>query len=352
MGASTLGSLKQSTPVALRGADVRWLFHPTCPPDWDEHVARDGGGFFHTPPGLAAGAPPGDRVFARLMRGKDVMAIASGVRSRCRLSRQARHFYFPSLPAVRDPELRPVAVTTLLSALLHWGAAEAVIDSFDAAWSWPPGSPDVQEPFSRQEYLVALGQPEEERRRSLATGHLRRGDAEGWSLDLLFGDRAVELLAQVQRTAAERAAIRGDPFAPALPLVASNPGVPGTDPWGVATFVASRGDVPLAAALVGWAAGRAFYLVGGSTAAGYDSGAGVWLHWRVMARLADVGFTLYNLGGTPTRAAEPNDPAHGLYRFKRGFGGAIAQCRGLSWTPRALHGRVHRLARWLTGSPT
>src|SRR5205814_10641110 len=80
--------------------DLRWITRSACPPDWWAHVERCGGGFFHTPPGLGAGAPAGEAVFAQLLRGADVVGVAAGVRSQCRLRRRPRHVYFPTAPAL------------------------------------------------------------------------------------------------------------------------------------------------------------------------------------------------------------------------------------------------------------
>jgi lipid II:glycine glycyltransferase (peptidoglycan interpeptide bridge formation enzyme) len=99
----------------------------------------------------------------------------------------------------------------------------------------------------------------------------------------------------------------------------------------------------LAAALVGWANRRAFYLIGGSTPAGYERDAAQWLHWRIMCALRVRGFAYYNLGGTPSSAAQAGDPAHGLYRFKTGFGPEVVSCRSLGWTLSEGHARAHHL---------
>jgi lipid II:glycine glycyltransferase (peptidoglycan interpeptide bridge formation enzyme) len=115
-------------------------------------------------------------------------------------------------------------------------------------------------------------------------------------------------------------------------------------------FAAWNDSVPLAAALVGWANHRAFYLMGGSTPAGYECGASIWLHWQIASRMADAGFVAYNLGGSSPSAAVPGDPAHGLYRFKTGFGSRAVRCRSLTWTLSSSHARLHRVGRWLTTS--
>jgi lipid II:glycine glycyltransferase (peptidoglycan interpeptide bridge formation enzyme) len=66
-----------------------------------------------------------------------------------------------------------------------------------------------------------------------------------------------------------------------------------------------------------------------------------------MALLAEHGFTAYNLGGTPEAGGMPEHPAHGLFRFKNGFGGEAVRCRGARWVLRPGHLRAHRLARAL-----
>jgi lipid II:glycine glycyltransferase (peptidoglycan interpeptide bridge formation enzyme) len=117
-------------------------------------------------------------------------------------------------------------------------------------------------------------------------------------------------------------------------------------------FAAWNGDTPLAAALIGWGNGRAFYIMGGSTPEGYEAGASVWLHWRIINQLAESRFTHYNLGGASPTASNADDPAHGLYRFKTAFGARIVPCRSLYWTLSVSHARLHQLARWIATQPS
>jgi lipid II:glycine glycyltransferase (peptidoglycan interpeptide bridge formation enzyme) len=113
------------------------------------------------------------------------------------------------------------------------------------------------------------------------------------------------------------------------------------EPWGSATFVARDGDKLLAAVLVGWAAGRAYYIAGGSTTEGYRRSASVWLQWRVMAECAGRGRLTYNLGGVPAGAAESGHAQHGLHRFKAGFGAAVTPARGAHWRLKPAHLKLH-----------
>ena len=327
--------------------DLRWLLGSRCPRGWRALLERSGGGPFHSPPGIAASAPAGLRLFAELYDGERVVGAAAGVASRCRLGLKARHIYFPTPPVLVEPAQRQEALQALMDTLRAGGAAEVRLDSFDAPWQ--PDATGVAQVRERLEYVVRLGPSREEmagRCSKHHRRHIQRGERDGWELRPLEGDEARDLLRAVQGEASARAAGRGDPFAAALPEVVLTR-LGGTSPWGVTTLSAWEGETPLAAALVAWANGRAFYLIGGSTPAGYERDAAQWLHWRIMCTLADAGFSQYNLGGTPASATQPHDPAHGLYRFKTGYGPEVVSCRSVDWILRPAHARAHRAVRWM-----
>jgi len=278
-----------------------------------------------------------------------VVGLAVGVWRRCRLSPRRRHFYAPTLPALADASLHGDAVLAWREHLRENGAAEVILDSFDSRWDHHPL---LNGERARQEYVVTLDSRvgelaprfDETHRR-----HLRRGEREGWEIRLLQGDEASAALEAVQYAAARRAEVRGDAFESRLPaLAALKKPRSGLDAsWGVETFAAWCRDMLLAAVLVGWANHRAYYILGGSTPEGYGRSASVWLHWAVMRMLAGHGCTAYNLGGTPDSAVRPESPAHGLFRFKHGFGAEIVRCRGVRWELHPTHLRAHALARWL-----
>src|SRR5262249_14505260 len=149
------------------------------------------------------------------------------------------------------------------------GAAEIVMDSFDASWMPEPG--DVSRPRGqRLEYLVELGDsPDTVTTRFVHhhRRHLKRGEKEGWTFGIVPPEQAPAVITAVQQHAAERAALRGTPFSVgpiAIPRDALDA------PWGRVAFGAWRGDELLSAVLVGWGGRRAFYLQGGSTPLGYE----------------------------------------------------------------------------------
>ncbi|HXF95885.1 MAG TPA: GNAT family N-acetyltransferase [Gemmatimonadales bacterium] len=320
-----------------------WRLSSRCPADWAEKLARAGGGFFHTPAGLGVCAPRGEPVFAELAVGAEVVGVAAGVRSRCRFTAQLRHVYLPTLPALAFDGGREAALVNLVALLRDQGAVEVVADAFDACWV-PGGVPGAEDTRPRQEYVVPLDAEPDALARRFSRHHqrgLRHGQRERWDLRTHDAHEARDVLSVVQQAAARRAAQRRDAH-----MVEPLPGAAalgdGRD-WGTTTFAAWRGGELLCAALVGWANGRAFFLRGGSTPEGYRSNAAVWLHWRIMGVLAARGITEYNLGGAPGQALRPEDPAHGLHRFKRDFGSEVRSCHGMRWTLSPAHIQAHRL---------
>ncbi len=339
-------------PPSAAPRDLRWVASASCPPDWQEHLERCGGGFFQSPLGLLAGAPAGQPLFAQLQLRGRVVGIAAGVRHGCRFSLKPKHVYFPSLPALVAPELRAEALRELVVMLQHEGAVEVVCDSYDAA-ALPAPVADGESGRQRVEFQVALAagaaaqlthfHPHHVR-------HLRHAQDAGWTLGMLGGDDARAMLAAVQDSASDRARDLGRGYDVEPPPVANIAAPRLGERWGAAVFVVRSGNTPLAAALVGWANRRAYYISGGSTREGYEARAAFWMHWRIMAALGEAGFASYNLGGTPAEAATPGHPAHGLYQFKWRFGASLRSCCGARWTLQPTHARTHQIVAEIMGA--
>jgi hypothetical protein len=344
-----------SLDVALNGRRVKeegTLFEPVvtteCPPGWDINLHRCQAGFFHSPPGIEVGGPSGESLYIQLYAGNEVVGIGAGVRRPCRLSDKPRHVYFPTWPAVAPGIPPAAALGAMMEALRNLDAVELVVESFDSSWAGEAAFNPISS-RAREEHVIPTDTPEPGLFASLSSGHrrqIRKGDRSGWRVDEPEAEAGRSLLMSVQELAARRAAARGSGFAVRVPQLSTLDRARGRS-WGASMFAAWQDQTPLAAALVGWANRRAFYVMGGSTAAGYECGASVWLHWQIARRLADAGFVSYNLGGTSTTATTPGDPSHGLYRFKSGFGSRVVSCRSMSWLFNRTHGRVHQLGRLL-----
>ena len=350
MATTAIASAAPVAPVApARPATLDWVVRASAPPGWPEALQLCSGGFFHTPLGLLTGAPAGDPVFVDLWRGNNLAGIAAGVRHACRLSSRRSHAYFPTLPAMRDPNLRDAGLAALCDAMHAEGVDDITMDSFDASWS-PRENSGAAVTAQRCEYVVPLGAVSGSEVPAVFTGNHRRHCAKGtrrsWTMRPAHGAEAAALLARVQSTAVERASLRGDEFeVEALPASVLE-STPDDSAWGMTAFGAWDDDMLMTAVAIGWANDRTYYVSGGSTPRGYAQGSAAWLHWRVMHHFAERGFTEYNLGGTAASAMLENDPAYGLQRFKTGFGADAIPLRSLKWEFKTVHVMGHRVRHW------
>jgi hypothetical protein len=322
-----------------------WCFASAPPAEWPEWVRRAGGGFFHSPLGLEAGAPGGTPLYAWYIRGDSTIAVALGVVAGCRLGLVESHAHFPTWPAFAEMADRSLGLSRLGAVLRNRGIAEARWDAFDSAATAPPAAVPT-----RGEYLLDLSRMDDASVWPPSTEHrrkVRHGEREGWTLTRLTGSAAVEALTAVMDRVAGRIASRGGTAVTQVPPMAADLG---EDRTGHAeTWAATRGGELLAAVLLGVGETRAYYVMGGATTAGYGCGASAWLHARVAGQLANAGLRHYNLGGAPIAAKEPGDPAHGLHRFKTGFGAEVVPCAGDRWVLRPTHVHGHGLLRWALG---
>lgn len=324
-------------------APATWQLSSLAPPDWAEALSACGGTFFHAPPALEVSLPPGEPVYARLVAGARTLALALGVATRCRLSLRARHVRFAALPAAAPGVDRDRAAAELAGLLAARGMAEVGMESFGARGEAGPGAGGLPG-RPRTEFVLPLAGGADAllmRMRGTHRRRVRHGQHAGWRMRVLRGDDALRLLSAVRETASERAAGRGDGFDPGTAGAPFGRAAERTAAWGIATFGAFDGDVPLAAAAIGWGGGCAYFLSGGSTPEGYRQSAAHWLQWRAMADLAAAGITHHDLGGVPGEAWRPDHPSHGLYEYKSGYGAEPAPCRGVRWAPGARHLRLH-----------
>jgi lipid II:glycine glycyltransferase (peptidoglycan interpeptide bridge formation enzyme) len=107
-------------------------------------------------------------------------------------------------------------------------------------------------------------------------------------------------------------------------------------------LLAEQNGAVVAGFLVFAAAGQGLYLYSGSTEAGMRAGANHLLQWHAINWARERGCALYDMWGVPdtlgraatlpdghARAALEQaaqaDPLHGVYRFKKGFGGRVVR---------------------------
>jgi len=330
---------------------LRWGLHAACPADWRQHIARCGGGYFHSSRGLLASSPPGEPVFLELWDGPNLAGVATGVRHGGPARGGERHIYFPTFPAFVSRKTSEAALAALVGRLRRDGIGEIVLDSFDAQMV-PGALLQPTELRRRREYAIDLDGSLEYLLSQLAPRHRRqveRGDAAGWRFRPLRRDEL-----QAPRPEVKPVTLcgmrRGESFAARLHNVPSLAGSVLHESSGAAVFGAFDGDRLLAASLVGWANLRAYCLSGGCVPAGDECPESIWLHWRILAALRDAGFHRYNLGGTPPAAVSPAHPANGMHRFKMGFAPRVVECCSVRWTLDHEFARIRHQTRWPDGA--
>jgi len=121
---------------------------------------------------------------------------------------------------------------------------------------------------------------------------------------------------------------------------------------GCRTYVAHYEGQPLAAILVAWFSGRAYYLFGGSVGVKRELMPAYAAQWAAMRDAARHGCRDYDLWGVPPSAGDTEHPWHRLWQFKAGFCGDVVEYCGAwdlvlsPWADRidALAGGARRLA--------
>ena len=210
------------------------------------------------------------------------------------------------------------------------------VDSFDGPSPPPDWRSLCNEVHERYEFLLDLESSAEARFAALKASHRRKvrdAEAGGVAVEDETGRTGLDLLRELQEATAERRSARGEEMQ--LPdetryRLLSETFVAG---GGGRLFVGRIGGAPVSAILCGVYGARAYYFMGGTNAAGLAVNAATLVMTRAATLLAAAGAELFNLGGVAKSAEHEGDPAHGLYRFKEGFGATRVECASAKWIP-------------------
>lgn len=94
------------------------------------------------------------------------------------------------------------------------------------------------------------------------------------------------------------------------------------------TYVARHDGEALAAILVAWFGGRAYYLFGGSVGVKRELMPAYAAQWAALRDAARCGCRDYDLWGVPPSPDDAKHPWRGLWQFKAGFGGDLVEYCG------------------------
>ena len=179
----------------------------------------------------------------------------------------------------------------------------------------------------RIEFIVDLTRSEEERWKQLSTHHqrkIKKASKHGLVLEETSSVEAMQELRRLQIGSRDRRVERGEYFGRQAEAYYEQMGRRYFERNLGRLFLMRYEGRPVSAAFVSMYAGRALYVLGGSEPKGVDLDAPALLFWKVLSRCVELGCREFNFGGVPASAQDPESVAHGLYRFKAGFGGRQA----------------------------
>ncbi|MBL8840937.1 MAG: GNAT family N-acetyltransferase [Planctomycetes bacterium] len=227
----------------------------------------------------------------------------------------------------------------VIAALASQRVARVELESYDGPWpapdfAAPEFAPLRLETRERLEFLLDLRGDVETRFAAIKSSHRRKvRDAEkaGVTVAEESGATALSLLHELQSSTKERREGRGETMA--LPeaeqyerlqrcFVGAGSG---------RLFVGRKEGQAMSAILCGVEGPRAYYLMGGTSAAGFECNAATLVLWRASVLLAQGGVVELNLGGVPREAETAGHAEHGLWRFKEGFAPRRVECRSAIW---------------------
>jgi FemAB family len=235
-----------------------------------------------------------------------------------------------------------------IEALLQWarrrrGLVSIECGSLDGDW----GTDLLETPQQRLEFVADVsGGHSLERMRKSTRYEVRRAAREGVTVSLAQNRADVEafvtlhaatLADLVRRKHVSGARAPFDTIAAAIERLIAG---------GVAdVFLAHRDGSPIGACLFGYAGRDAYYLLNGSSALGREYAATHLIISTALDEFRARQFAQVNLGGVPADSTAAHHPDHGLYLFKKGFGGEVVPRVGGTVVLRSRRSRAIRLAR-------
>jgi hypothetical protein len=338
---TTAGSASRGQPDVLALEVVRGA----APADWDRSVQAAGGGPFHCAAWgayRAATAHKHSLFFAWYEPGSPLpVSVAVGIETALPGPLLARSIHFDAPPAGRP------APTRVAADIRRWmrkerGVADACLGSLDSDGGWE----QRREPATRIEFHVKPASEDEllSRMRTLARRSIRRAERAGITIDddsprlPEFVELYGATLRRLHRVKGVATTL-GDAERLTQRLTSLREG-------GVARlFLASASEVPVAGCLFTAFGQRSFYLLGGASEAGRQTGATAAILHRAMSRFSAEGYQRISLGGVSAGADEAGAADHGLYAFKLGLGAVPHPCRDVTVVVRPARRRLVTAAR-------
>ncbi|MSR46495.1 MAG: GNAT family N-acetyltransferase [Planctomycetes bacterium] len=212
--------------------------------------------------------------------------------------------------------------------------ARIELESFDGPWPAPDLATMGFTARERLEFVLDLAGDEPTRMSRIKSSHRRKvraGEKSGVIVADESGRTDLDLLRALQGSTQERRADRGEEMELLDPQQYQRLAATFVAGGSGRLFVGRKDGEAVSAILCGVERSRAYYLMGGTSAAGFECNAATLVLWRAATLLAERGVTELNLGGVPRGAETEGHAQHGLWRFKEGFEPRRVECRSGTW---------------------
>lgn len=328
---------------------------------WDAAVADLGGSVFHTTAWadyIVAGEPHAVPVYVSLLAddgGRAGAALGFRLRSGHRLlASLTGRLRTDALPVVKDgdPERFVEFVTALEAAARDAGDVELVLGSFAS-----PGGAEALERLGfsttpRMEFEIDLRPSEDELWKALEykrRKNIKKAARLNVALEDLPLEDGIAHLRRLQGASAERIVERGGPDISRASSGSRDP-IAALVQAGVGRLIGARVDGEIvSASLFTCFNGLVYHTLSGHDRQALKAQAPTFLLWETIKRYRAKGALRLNMGGCSSGAVREDSAEHGVYEYKKAFGGACLACTSGRKVLRPGAHKVMRTARTLLG---
>lgn len=333
-----------------------------APDNWDAQLCSAGGLVFHSSVWarfVTAGRPGAVPQFMSFVEADGSAAgFALGFRSRSAravLRPVSERLTLDAPPVMRGRDGEGLAEALML--LEGHARSLGTIELFIGSYGYQGGAVALQRRgftlSQRLEFELCLDSPacelwqamEYKRRKNI-----RKAVRQGVLIEDLLPEEAVLELRRLQAASGERIARRGGPRIAFNVAVARDPVRVLVDA-GVGRIIGAKvGSTVVSAGLFTFFNGLVYHTLSGHDRRALETQAPTLLLWETIKRYQGEGARRFNLGGCSRSAIDPHSPEHGVYEYKKAFGGSVLECASGSKTLRATARRVlgvlERVSSW------
>jgi hypothetical protein len=266
------------------------------------------------------------------------VGIAVGIKSsspiRC-IGRFFKRLDFESYPAVEGNGIdsAKLMIKQLLNFAKEGGYCSLTIQSYFSNVVVPDMDRLGFITTPRIEFILDLTKPEEELWKQLAEHHrrkIKKANKHGLLFEEVCTLDAMKQLRKLQISSRDRRMRRGEHLGMLDEAFYVEMGKGYFEKNLGRIFLITHENQAISSAFVSMYAGKALYVLGGSSDEGFKLDAPALLFWKIFSRCRELGCREFSMGGVPTSAVNPESQSFGLYRFKAGFGGRQVMCLSVS----------------------